>query len=146
MRLSENKWGKSISSDSPCWVWISSRYPKWILREFRSNHGGIWWLRRPLENWISQQNSGFEKLVLVGEIADFDNTTSVVIIWNICNPTQFRQTTRYCGILSIKQSIKICLTQYKLMIYHLVDLSLLSLLSWISISDLNLNADPSLGA
>ena len=71
MRIWENKKGASIDSDSPFWVWISSRYPKWTLREFRLNCSGIWRLRRPLKNGISQQNWGFEKLVLVGVIATF---------------------------------------------------------------------------
>jgi hypothetical protein len=40
------------------------------LREFHSNHGGIRWLRRYLKKRISQQNSGFEKLVLVGRLSE----------------------------------------------------------------------------
>jgi hypothetical protein len=79
MRLYENQKGESIGSDSPFWVWIPPGYPKWILREFRSNYGGIRWLRRYLKKRISQQNSGFEKLVLVGDIASFtkDKRTTI---------------------------------------------------------------------
>jgi hypothetical protein len=62
IRLQSNKKGEFMCLDSPFWVWIPSRYPKWISREFRSNHGGIWWLRRPLKNRISQIFGSFEKL------------------------------------------------------------------------------------
>ena len=71
MRIWENKKGESIDSDSAFWVLISSRYTKWILRESRSNYSGISWPSCPLKKGISQQNWGFEKLVLVGVIATF---------------------------------------------------------------------------
>ena len=84
MRFWKNKKGESFGSDSSCWVWISSRYPKWILREFRSNYSGILWLSCPLKNWISQQNSGFEKLVLVGETCNFEDWKYLVLADDIC--------------------------------------------------------------
>jgi hypothetical protein len=62
IRLPVNKKGKSIALDSPFWVWIPPRYPKWILREFRSNHVGISWPPCPLKKRISQILGGFEKL------------------------------------------------------------------------------------
>ncbi len=49
MRFWNNKEGKSIGSDSPFWVWISSSYPKCILRVFRPNHVGIYWRRCPIK-------------------------------------------------------------------------------------------------
>ena len=69
MRLWGNKKGESACRDTPFWVWISSRYPKWILREFRSNYGGISWPPCPLKKRISQIFRSFEKLWLVGNIA-----------------------------------------------------------------------------
>ena len=49
MWLYENEKGESIGPNSPFWVWISSRYPKCILREFRSNYSCISWPSCPLE-------------------------------------------------------------------------------------------------
>ena len=67
MRLYENQKGESIGSDSPFWVWIPPGYPKWILREFRSNYGGISWPPYPHKKRISQIFGSFEKFWLVGE-------------------------------------------------------------------------------
>ena len=66
MRVRDNKKGKSIGSDSPFWVWISSWYPKWILREFRSNHVGILWRRCRPKNKDITKIFRLRKAVFVG--------------------------------------------------------------------------------
>jgi hypothetical protein len=62
------KRGESDLLDSPLKVWITNRYPKWILSSHRLNHGGIRCKRHHRKKRISQKFSGFEKLLLVGEI------------------------------------------------------------------------------
>jgi hypothetical protein len=62
IRLPTNKKGESKCWDTAFWVWIPPRYPKWILKEIRSNYGGISWPRCPLKKRISQIFGSFEKL------------------------------------------------------------------------------------
>jgi hypothetical protein len=59
--------GESDLVDSPLKVWITNRYPKWILSSYRLKHGGIRCECHHLKKRISQKFSGFEKLLLVGE-------------------------------------------------------------------------------
>ena len=77
--LPANKKGESTGWDTPFWVWISPRYPKWILREFRSNYCGISWPPCPLKKRISQIFGSFEKLWLVGGISSFTTLKRLVL-------------------------------------------------------------------
>ena len=66
MRVSSNKKGKSIGSDSPSWVVIRFRYPKWFWLCYSPSHGWDWGL-----GFLSKND----------DITSFRGSLKVLISW-----------------------------------------------------------------